>query len=358
LGEAFVNFATPGWVVTVDAIGAAFSTLENVSSSGSSGFNAKVADVQAQLTANNTAAIDQNNAFFQYVAQDYGLLYAIGTMVDSQAWLITADVQNDMVSVGRWHFATWTYQTLLPTIWAITQDTCTPGPGNDCPDPNFLPAYDIGPAGDGLDWSRYLYDKHSQNILDGNDPALVKMFSAVQSSCYLTDGQGAWSYASCNLGLDRAALFEFEDGWSFSCELSRGGRCPDMTVEATVPHSAAGDTSDDAPVMPGSSDVFHAAVLSSSDFDARTIDPTTVTLAGAPVIGWWVGSSDLNPDGTLNWPDGTLGDVNADGLTDVLLNFHMDAMQLQAGDTEAYLEGKTIGGEVVAATIPVLVTGP
>lgn len=358
LGEAFVNFATPGWVVTVDAIGAAFSTLQNVSSSGSSGFNEKVAEVQAQLTANNTAAIDQNNAFFQYVAQDYGLLYAVGTMVDNQAWLITADVQNDMVSVGRWHFAKWTYQTLLPTIWAITQDTCTPGPGNDCPDPSFLPAYDVGPAGDGLDWSRYLYDKHSQNILDGNDPALVKMFSAVQSGCYLTDQQGAWNYASCNLGLNRAELFEFENGWSFSCELSRGGRRPDMAVEATAPHSAAGDAADAAPVNPGSSDVFHAAVLSSATFDARTIDPTTVTLAGAPVIGWWVGSSDLNPDGTVNWPAGTLSDVNGDGLIDVLLNFHQAAMQLQAGDTSAYLEGETIDGEVFVATIPVSVIGP
>ena len=358
LGEAFVNFAAPGWIVTVDAIGAVFTTLSSVSSPDSSGFNEAVADVQTQLTANNTAAIDQNNAFFQYVAQDYGLLYTVGTLVDDQTWSITADTQNDMVSVGRWHFATWTYQTLLPTIWAITQDTCTPGPGNDCPDPSFLAAYDVGSASDGLDWARYLYDKHSQDVLDGNDPALVKMFDAVQSGCYLSDGQGTWNYSSCNLGLDRAALFEFEDGWSFDCQLSRGGRCPDTMVEATVPHSAAGDTADAAaPVNPGGSDVFHAAVLSSDAFDAHTIDPTTVTLAGAPVIGWWTGSNDLNADGSVNWPANTLSDINGDGLIDVLLNFHQAAMQLQAGDSEAYLEGETIDGEVVVATIPVTVVG-
>jgi hypothetical protein len=185
------------------------------------------------------------------------------------------------------------------------------------------------------------------------------LLNAIQDGCYLgPDGQGVWSYGACNLGVPKSEVILGQDGWNFRCTTDIGPDCSSKTVAMAAPHSAAGDEGTAAAVSPGSSDVFHAAVLSSSDFDARTIDPTTVTLAGAPVIGWWVGSSDLNPDGTLNWPDGTLGDVNADGLTDVLLNFHMDAMQLQAGDTEAYLEGKTIGGEVVAATIPVLVTGP
>jgi hypothetical protein len=79
-------------------------------------------------------------------------------------------------------------------------------------------------------------------------------------------------------------------------------------------------------------------------------------MAGAPVIGWWVGDSDLNPDGTLNWPDSALADVNGDGLTDVLLNFHQAAMQLEADATVAYLNGFTIAGGDVIGVLNVSVT--
>lgn len=353
MAEALVNLASPGWQAVIDGFGAAFGALNNVSSPTTSGFEGELSDAQADLTNYNNQAIDQNNAFFQYVAQDYGLLYAVGEMVSDQTWLITADVQNDMVSVGRRHFAVWTYQLLLPTIWAISQYSCETGPGGDCPD---FPAAYVYDASAGSAWARELYDIESQATLDPAPPAFDMLLNAIQDGCYLgPDGQGVWSYGACNLGVPKSEVFLLQDGWNFTCTSGIGPNCSAKTVAMAAAHRAAGDDGTAAAVSPGSSDVFHAAVLSSPNFDARTLDPTTVTLAGAPVIGWWVGSSDLNPDGTLNWPDGTLADVNGDGLLDVLLNFHMQAMQLTAGDTLAYLEGLTITGDDVLGVLRVSV---
>jgi len=361
LGRAILLIVNPELETVAaisEAVVATFTTIAEVNEPGDgSEFQGTVAEIQAQLTANNAAAIDRNNEFFQYVVQDFSLLYAVGTLVDDQTWLITADLQNDMVSVGRRHYATWVYQTLLPTIWLIQQEQCSQG--DDCPADDNLAAWDVGSTGgDGTDrWVRYVYNKQPWTRLEANDPALVKMFSAAQSGCYIGDGQGIWEYSRCNLGLDRAAFFGSQDGWSLCPNCRDPGTAPHIVVEATAPHSAADDGGEPAPVNPGSSDVFHAAVLSSPSFDARTIDPTTVTLASAPVIGWWTGNSDRNPDGTAYWPETALSDVNNDGLFDVMLNFHQAEMQLQAGDTEAYLEGETVSGQIFGAVIPVTVIG-
>jgi len=75
------------------------------------------------------------------------------------------------------------------------------------------------------------------------------------------------------------------------------------------------------------------AVLSTPDFDAGTIDPGTVMLASAPAA--------RKRNGELM---AALEDVNGDGLQDMVVHIHTDALLLSDTDTEAVLEGKTASG--------------
>jgi hypothetical protein len=76
--------------------------------------------------------------------------------------------------------------------------------------------------------------------------------------------------------------------------------------------------------------VVPVAILSSADFDAATVAPSTVTLAGAPVR--LVGNGG---------PQASLQDVNGDGLRDLVLHVSTEALELDDADTEAVLEGET-----------------
>lgn len=78
------------------------------------------------------------------------------------------------------------------------------------------------------------------------------------------------------------------------------------------------------------------AILSSATFDARTVDPSTVTLAGAPVK--------RKPNGTLMW---SFEDVNGDGFIDMVVHVAASDLQLTETDTEAKLEGKTVDGSII-----------
>jgi hypothetical protein len=79
-----------------------------------------------------------------------------------------------------------------------------------------------------------------------------------------------------------------------------------------------------------------AAVLSSLDFDATTLDPATVTLAGAPVV----------PKKRNRWM-ADVEDVNTDGLADLVLHFRTQDLNLTEEDTEATLHGWTMAGEEI-----------
>ncbi|PWH13803.1 MAG: hypothetical protein DDG60_09595 [Anaerolineae bacterium] len=76
-----------------------------------------------------------------------------------------------------------------------------------------------------------------------------------------------------------------------------------------------------------------AAILSAPGFDAMVIDPSTVTLAGAPVA--------LRSNGT---PMVSLKDVNGDGRLDLVLHFNTVDLQLDQSSTEALLQAQTMDG--------------
>ncbi len=76
------------------------------------------------------------------------------------------------------------------------------------------------------------------------------------------------------------------------------------------------------------------AILGSETFDPASVDPATVTLAGAPVVrrGWGV-------------PLTARGDFNHDGFFDLLLHFRSRELELPPTATEAVLYATTFSGE-------------
>jgi hypothetical protein len=84
----------------------------------------------------------------------------------------------------------------------------------------------------------------------------------------------------------------------------------------------------------GSGGTVPVAIFSTATFDAATLDPTTVTLAGAAVK--------LRGNGT---PMTATQDINLDGRLDLVVHVTTEALQLSDTDTEAVLEGKTYNGK-------------
>lgn len=76
--------------------------------------------------------------------------------------------------------------------------------------------------------------------------------------------------------------------------------------------------------------VVPVAVLSSSDFDASTIDPTTVHFAGASPVRWSI---------EVVCP--------YDGKEDLLFHFKTQELDLDEDSTEAFLKGYTYDGEFI-----------
>ncbi len=81
------------------------------------------------------------------------------------------------------------------------------------------------------------------------------------------------------------------------------------------------------------------AILSSATFDATTVDPASVTLAGAAVATQGKGT-----------PMTSIADVNGDGRLDLLLHFNTQDLQLTKTDTQAVLTGQTFSGQLVRGT--------
>ena len=82
----------------------------------------------------------------------------------------------------------------------------------------------------------------------------------------------------------------------------------------------------------GSKGVVPVAVLTTDDFDASSVDPDTVSFAGASPVRWAV------------------EDVDGDGDTDLLLHFKTEDLNLNENSTEATLTGDTTDGKHIRGT--------
>jgi hypothetical protein len=89
----------------------------------------------------------------------------------------------------------------------------------------------------------------------------------------------------------------------------------------------------------GSLGVVSVAIITTPQFDATTVDPTTVIFAGAHAK-WWKAV-----------------DVDHDRDKDLLLTFRTKDTNLAPGYTQACLDGKTYGGDAIHACDSVHVIG-
>ena len=94
--------------------------------------------------------------------------------------------------------------------------------------------------------------------------------------------------------------------------------------------------SDDNVIRLGGKGALPVAILGTAEFDATTVDPATVLLAGAPVLLSGSGSYSCQPQ-----------DVDGDGWTDLLCKVDKASLQLQAGDTVAVLLASTFDGQAL-----------
>ncbi len=97
-----------------------------------------------------------------------------------------------------------------------------------------------------------------------------------------------------------------------------------------------------APINLGAQGTLPVAILGSAQFDASTVDPATILLAGAPVA--------LKRDGSRQV---SLEDVNSDGFPDLVAHIDNPSLQLEEDADEAELTASTFGGEAVSGSHPV-----
>jgi len=89
----------------------------------------------------------------------------------------------------------------------------------------------------------------------------------------------------------------------------------------------------------GSKGKVPVAVLSTETFDATTLDVSSISFAGAPVV--------IKNNGTFQ---ASFEDVNGDGRLDLVLHFSTQALSLTSSSTEATLTGSTNTGRCVSGT--------
>ncbi len=80
---------------------------------------------------------------------------------------------------------------------------------------------------------------------------------------------------------------------------------------------------------------IRVAVLGSASFVATTVNPLSVTVAGAPVV--------IKNGLPVTWTE----NVNGDAYTDFVVRVRVDDLQLTAASTEAVLKGTTYSGQAI-----------
>ncbi len=96
-------------------------------------------------------------------------------------------------------------------------------------------------------------------------------------------------------------------------------------------------------------EVISVAVLTTNDFDATTVDQTTVTFEGA--VETHVNKKTLEARRHEE-------DVDGDNDTDLVLHFRLGDTNLGCGSTQGQLKGETFGGQPIAGTDVVRMVNP
>ena len=119
------------------------------------------------------------------------------------------------------------------------------------------------------------------------------------------------------------------------------GTTPEEESPESPPSTEPGTAQVEIDIKPGSDPnsinlkskgVVPVAVLTADDFDASTVDPSTVEFAGASPVRW------------------TMEDVDGDGDLDLILHFKTQELGLTEDSTESTLTGETYDGELLWGT--------
>jgi hypothetical protein len=95
-------------------------------------------------------------------------------------------------------------------------------------------------------------------------------------------------------------------------------------------------------INPRANGVIPVAILSTSTFDASTIDSSTLRF----------GPGQARPANRAH-----VEDVNGDGLPDMVVQFSTPSSQIACSDTASFLVGKTLSGQIIAAADSVRTVG-
>ena len=97
------------------------------------------------------------------------------------------------------------------------------------------------------------------------------------------------------------------------------------------------------PINVRSKGVTPVAVLTTADFDASTVDPSSVTFGPA-------GATDAHGTGHLE-------DVDGDGDLDLVFHFYTDLAGIECGQAEATLTGATLDGQAIEGSDVIVTRG-
>lgn len=202
-------------------------------------------------------------------------------------------------------------------------------PGNDVPVDCAVVLQD---SCRGNEYGHLFYYGAGTILRNGITPTNPGPFNSVQAGGY-------WSSNTLPSDPDKALGFDFIDGIFFIGDKA-GNEFAWAVHDGDVAGSPMPVTIDIKPgsdpnsINLSSSGVIPVAILSGADFDASTVAPESVSLAGASVK--LVGKSDKY---LCN-----LEDVNSDGLLDLVCKIYTAQFMVEEGETTAMLEAETFDG--------------
>jgi hypothetical protein len=205
------------------------------------------------------------------------------------------------------------------------------GDAEFCREVDFCPL-DLAPDGSSLQFLSLVY--HGDGVTYGavsSEPFTTRAFVGVQSLPFLSTIPGGI------VSFDHLGFRINATGGPNPGPEAPAGMCNGVVPSVLEVDIDIKPGSDPNSINLGSAGVIPVAILGSDTFDATTVDPATVSLAGASVK--LVGKSDkesCKPD-----------DVNLDGALDLVCQVYTAQFMVDEGETKAVLEAETFDGAKV-----------
>ena len=166
----------------------------------------------------------------------------------------------------------------------------------------------------------------------------------------------AWNFDE-GMGASAADISSY--GHDLTHGREEGANVSDLVWQETEDHLCPGAVEVSIDVMPDTernpvnctrqTGLIPVAILTTDDFDATTVDHTTVRFGPGETA-----ESHRNRHGVKRHEE----DVDGDGDLDLVFHFQMGETGIQCGDTEVMLSGETFGGEMFTGTDAILTTKP